>query len=186
MSHREEKYKSWLENAEACNDDFNAFAGKGVLIMIQDGETWKRRHFEKANHNLDFAALVAGLHGNVIKERFRNKTFYDWVTVAYYYAVYHSALAMVSGAGFRSKSHLSTLCAVIKHYYHDDRRLEKKHIETLRKMEKANIEQFIESQNLRERASYGVSTIFEERLALMARNDAIEFVNKAKEILKQV
>jgi uncharacterized protein (UPF0332 family) len=184
MNYREERYKAWLENAQACKNDFEDFLRKGILIKIQDGDVWKKRHMEKANHNLDFAALITELHKNIIKERFPRKSFYDWVTVAYYYAIYHAALALVSASGLKSKSHLATLCGVIKCYYHEDKVLERKHVETLGKIERTNIEQFIESQDLRERASYGVSTSFEERLAIIARKDSVEFVNKVKEILK--
>ncbi len=85
MSYREEKYKSWLENIQDCNNGFNNFIRKGTVIKIEDGETWKRRYLEKANHNLDFAALITELHETIIKERFPKQTFYDWVTIAYYY-----------------------------------------------------------------------------------------------------
>ena len=136
MSYREERYQSWLENADACNKDFEDFVNKGFLIRIQDGEAWKRRHLEKSDHNLDFAALITEIHGSTIKERFQRKTFYDWVTVAYYYAIYHAALALVSTAGFKSKTHLATLCATIKYYYHEDRKLERKHLDTLGRIEK--------------------------------------------------
>jgi uncharacterized protein (UPF0332 family) len=185
MRFREGKYSIWLEDPKECDSDFQEFLQKGALIPIHDGEVWKKRHLEKADHNLDFASLVSDLHRTAIKERLPGKTFYDWVTVSYYYAVYHAALALVSLAGFKSKSHMATLCGVIRFYYHKDRMLERKHLETLSLMEKANIEQFVESQSLRERASYGVSVSFEERLSLMARKDAIEFVNKVKEILKE-
>ena len=185
MSYRGEKYGVWLEVLKECDNDFKSFLQKGMLIPIHDGEVWKKRHLEKADHNLDFASLVSDLHKTFIKERLPGKTFYDWATISYYYAVYHAALALVSQAGLRSKSHMGTLCSVIKFYYHKDRALEKKHLEMLSRMERTNIEQFVESQSLRERASYGVSVFFEERLASMARKDAIEFVNKAKEILAE-
>jgi uncharacterized protein (UPF0332 family) len=183
MSYREEKYRLWLRCPGICNRDFGGFARKGLLVVTGNAETWSRRYLEKANHNLDFAFLVTELHEAVIKERFPGQTFYDWVTIACYYAIYHAALALVSRAGFKSRSHLATLCGVMKHYYHAERRLEKKHVEILGRLDKSNIEQFIESQGLRERASYGVSVNFGERLAAVAREDAIEFVNKAKEIL---
>jgi len=185
MSWREERSESWIGSEQECGRDFEEFLRKGILLKIPDGETWKKRHMEKADHNLDFSALVSELHESIIKERFPGKTFYDWATSAYYYAIYHAALALLSRAGFKSKSHQATLCGVIKFYYHRDRQLEKRHVEALRRIEKANIEQFIESQNLRERASYGVSVTFEERLASLARRDAMEFVNKAKEILEK-
>lgn len=127
--------------------------------------------------------MVTDLHKTLIKERFPNQTFYDWVTIAYYYAVYHTALALISNIGFKSKSHLATLCGIVNYYYHKNRELEKKHIEILSRIEKTNIEQFVETQNLRERASYGVSINFEERLSEIAKKDAVEFINRAKEIL---
>ncbi len=124
------------------------------------------------------------LHKTLIKERFPKNTFYDWVTISYYYAIYHASLALLANAGFKSKSHLATLCGVINYYYHHDRKLEKKHLDVLGQLEKKNIEEFVETQGLRERASYGVSTKFEESLAEIAKTDAVDFVNKAKEILK--
>lgn len=78
---------------------------------------------------------------------------------------------------------MATLCGVILHYYHKNRLLEKKHVEMLGQVDRETIGCFIEAQGLRERASYGVSVSFEARLAALARNDAIEFVGKAKGIV---
>ena len=68
-------------------------------------------------------------------------------------------------------------------FSNDIRGLERKHLEILSALEKTNVEQFVEAQGLRERASYGASTNFEARLAEIAKTDSIEFVNKVKEIL---
>lgn len=183
MRYREEKYKVWLENKEICRNDFKNFIKKEIIVKINDRELLIRRYLEKADHNLDFAALITEFHKTIIKQRLPGQTFYDWVTIAYYYAIYHAALALMSNIGFKSKSHLATLCGIISYYYHKDKGLDKKYVEILREIERPNIEQFVETQGLRERASYGVSTSFEERLALIAKKDAIEFVNKVKEIL---
>lgn len=182
MTYREVMYRRWLKSRQDCRSDFRNFARKGVILKT-DGKVWRGRYLEKANHNLDFANLVAELHKNTIKERFPQQTFYDWAAIAYYYAIYHAALALLANAGFKSRSHLATLCGIIGHYYHKDRGLEKRHVEILSRIEEANIEQFAEVQGLRERASYGVSIHFEERLAAIAKADAVEFVNKVKEIL---
>ena len=179
MSYREEKYKIWLESRNECDNNFKLFIKKGIIIKITDRTSWTKRYLEKAEHNLDFAALVTDFHKDVIKQ-----TFYDWVTIAYYYAVYHAALALIANIGFKSKSHLATLCGIIIHYYHKNKNLDEKYIEILRQIEKRNIEQFVETQDLRERASYGVSTDFEKGLALIAKKDAIEFINKTREILQ--
>lgn len=185
MSYRERKYRIWLGSSRKSNADFRGFVSKDIIMRIRDGKTWVKRYLEKADHNLDFAVFVTELHKTMIKERFPNQTFYDWITVAYYYAVYHAALALIANLDFKSKSHLATLCGIINYYYHKRRGLERRHVEILGKIEKDNIEQFLETQGLRERASYGVSLRFEERLARMARTDAVEFINRVKEILEE-
>lgn len=184
MSFREEQYEKWLRNEDECRKHFASVLKKGVVSELSDPESWSRRHLGKANHNLDFATLISSVHDTIVKEKFPEQTFHDWTTTAYYYAIYHAALALLAHAGYKSKSHMETLCGIILHYHHGSKVLEKRHIEILRRIDKENIEQFIEAQNLRERASYGVSVSFEERLSAMARNDAIEFVEKVKEILE--
>ncbi len=183
MRYREEKYKSWLEDKAKCAADFRNFLLEKSILKIEDGAIWKSRYLEKANHNLDFAGLILDMHKNTIKEKFQNQTFFDWAVIAYYYAIYHAALALLANSGFKSKSHLVTLCGIINFYFHKEKSLERKHVEILSALEKINVEQFVEAQGLRERASYGVSTNFEERLAEIAKRDSIEFVNKVKEIL---
>jgi len=184
MSFRKEKYEGWIEDADECKRHFEFIVKKGVITRLEDPQTWSKRHLEKADHNLDFATLINDVHKTIIKERFPDKTFHDWTTIAYYYSIYHAALALLAQAGYKSKSHMATLCGVILHYYHNERTLEKKHIDILKKIDKENIDQFIEAQSLRERASYGVSVSFEERLSAMAKKDAIDFVEKSKEILE--
>jgi len=186
MTFRREKYERWIEDAEECKKYFEFILKKNVITKLEDSQTWSRRHLEKANHNLDFATLINDVHQTIIRERFSDKTFYDWITIAYYYSIYHAALALLAESGYKSKSHMATLCGVILHYYHNDKVLEKKHIVILKKINKENIDQFIEAQSLRERASYGVSVSFEERLSAIAKKDAIDFVEKSKEILERV
>lgn len=183
MSYREKKYKSWMKNKKRCRKDFKNFIKKEIIVKTKSRKSWSKRYLKKADHNLDFATLITELHKNIIKQRLPGQTFYDWVTIAYYYAIYHAALALIANVGFKSKSHLATLCGVISYYYHKDKSLDKKYLEILRQIEKDNIEQFIETRSLRERASYGVSTSFEQRLASIAKKDAVGFVNKVKEIL---
>jgi len=184
MTYRKNKYEEWVEKPERCKTDFEAFVKKRVVSEINESSVWMNRHMEKANHNLDFAGLVQEFHKTGIKERFPGQTFYDWATIGYYYAIYHAGLALLAHAGYKSKSHMATLCGIILYYYHKNKSLEKRHIEILGSIDKENVEQFIEAQGLRERASYGVSVSFEERLCDLAKGKSVDFVNKAKELLK--
>lgn len=181
--YKEKKIKEWLEKPDIAKKELKNFIQKKLIIKIED-KKWVNRHLEKSDHNLDFATLINDLHENIIKEKFPKRTFYDWVTISYYYAVYHAALALLANLNYKSKSHLATLCGIIVYYYHKTKLLEKEHIEILNKISKTNIEQFIETQNLRERASYGTSTHFERSLANLAKEDAVKFVNRIKEIIQ--
>ena len=65
---------------------------------------------------------------NELKELF-DENFYDWTINIYYYAVYHSSLALVSLLSYKSKSHMATLCFIIHHYYHNRNKLKEEHID---------------------------------------------------------
>ena len=131
MRFREEKYQKWIENAGECRIHFESVVYKGVVSEISDTKTWSRRHLEKANHNLDFATLISDIHGTIVKEKFPKQTFHDWAAIAHYYAIYHAALALLAHAGYKSKSHMATLCGIILHYHHKNKVLDKRHIEIL-------------------------------------------------------
>ena len=153
MSFREGKYEKWMIDAEECRKYFEAAMKKNIIIEISNSEDWSKRHIEKSIHNMDFSNLIDSIHDTIIKEKFPKKSFYDWITIAYYYAIYHAALALLAQIGYKSKSHMATLCGIILHYYHKNKFLEKKHIEILKQIDKETVEKFIEAQKLRERAS---------------------------------
>ncbi len=82
MNFREKQYEKWLNNADECKNYFENVLEKGIVLEISDPKSWRKRHLEKSNHNLDFATLIKDIHGTIIKERFRKQTFYDWATIA--------------------------------------------------------------------------------------------------------
>ncbi len=174
-------WKRWLADSRLCKKWFDGYVERGVLRKSRLG---KELYLEKARHNLDFANWVKEKHKDELPELFGEERFYDWTVNAYYYAIYHAALALISVEGFSSKSHAATLCAVIWFFCHKRKMLEKKDIELIREsIDREDIEKITITKGLRERASYDVSVSFELVLVEKARENAVGFLSKVKEIL---
>ena len=176
-------WKVWLNDKKECEIWLKRYTNKKVLIKSHDES---KLHLKKTEHNLNFANWLFDRHRDSIQEFFGDEKFYDWVVSIYYYAVYHSALALVSNKKHKSISHSASLCFLIYYYYHK-KQLEKEDIEiAANSLNREDIETIGIAKELRERASYNVHEIFEEKLADNARREALNFINKVKAILNKI
>lgn len=172
----------WLNNKKECKSWLDNYFKKRIL---RKSLAESKLYLKKSNHNLIFANWITEKHENEIPELFGNETFYDWVISMYYYAVYHAALALVSKQGYESKNHSATLCFLIFYNYHLEKSLDEEDVELIASsLNKEDIEIIGTSKELREKASYDVHEIFEKRLAQQAKEQAVGFVNKIKELLE--
>ncbi len=105
-----------IENREYCEKAFQRFL-KNKIIKKDEAKLF-RKYFGKSINNMEFANFILEEHNFSIKEKLSNKSFYDWCITIYYYSLYHSAMALVSKAGFESKNHLATITALTLFYYH--------------------------------------------------------------------
>lgn len=170
-------WKIWLRDKEECKLWLNKYIQKRVLRRSLNESML---HLRKTDHNLNFANWAFEKHKEKF-EIFKEETFYDWIISIYYYAIYHSALALVSKEGYKSKSHSATLCFLIYHHYHLEKALNKEDVELVASsLSKEDIETVGTSKELRERACYDVHELFEQRLANQIRENAIDFANKIK------
>ncbi len=178
---KREDWVDWLGDKAKCDLDFELYERRKKLVFRPTGD-WVTRYVRKSDHNLDFANFTLKFQDEGF---FGTERFYDWAITAFYYSIYHSALALLAKANLKSNDHTATLCAMTKLYYHKDRKLTQKEIGTLAgaNIGEDELQKFIEAKGLRERASYDASAIFEKSMAELARRDAISFVNKAKDIL---
>ena len=104
----------------------------------------------------------------------------------YYYAIYHAALALMSKEGYTSKSHAATLSFLIYHHYHLQKALDKEEVELIASsLAREDIEAMGFSKELREKACYDIHQQFEKGLAEQIREQAVEFANKIKILLKE-
>ena len=145
-----------------------------------------KKYLNKAISNLELANFLLEEHNFSIKEKLPNRNYYDWCITIYYYSIYHTSLALLARLGYTSNSHLATLTAITLFYYHKDNILNKKDIGFLLEritLDKNEIDFVIESKGLRERACYGVDESFNISIAKMLQKEAVDFINKIKELL---
>ena len=117
---------------------------------------------EKELHEADFDAksAVASISENNFK----------WATVQAYYAMFHTAKALVLSKGYREKSHACLLVA-LKTLFVDAALLESKHFTNFR-----------DCMDLRHDADYGL--VYSESSARNAAEWATEFLKEARKIIK--
>ncbi len=176
-------WRVWIKDRKECKNWLKSYLRRGVLRKTGDES---RLYLRKANHNLNFANWVFEKHKDEIPKIFRDETFYDWIISIYYYAVYHSALALISKERHSSKSHSASLCFLIYYNYHLQKALDKEDIEIIaNSLDKEDIETIGDSKELRERASYDVHELFEKKLAEQAREKAVNFINKIRVLLQE-
>ncbi|MFH2028660.1 MAG: HEPN domain-containing protein [Nanoarchaeota archaeon] len=172
-------WKKWVSDKKDCKIWLDHYLDKKMLIKRKKED---KLFFAKSEHNLNFANWVVSKQPE-LKGLF-NDSFYDWAVSGYYYAVYHSALALISMKGYESRSHMATLCFIIYHYYHWKKILEEQHLEVISgSIDKEDIQSIARSKSLRERASYNVEESFERNIADDLRNDAVHFIQKVRSIL---
>lgn len=179
------RWQIWLENKRVLNKDFKSHKKKRLIRKIDSAPRLSKIHLNKAFHNLDFANFTLG-NQDKINKRVKDENYHDWVIVISYYAMYHSAIALIYKIGYKASTHLTTICVLCKECL--GKTLEKKDIERISNILELNEEEIKEigrAKERRERASYSGSVSFEKHLAEMTLDDARKFINKIADILEE-
>lgn len=180
------KWQSWLTNRKGLNRDFKRYLNAGLIRKITPSQRLMRIHIDKSFHNIDFANFTL-INQDRINRRLEEENYFDWVIIISYYAMYHSALALLYQCGYKTSTHLATICALCKECL--GRTLRKKDIENLAGILELSGEEIREigrAKERREKASYSGSISFERHLAQMTIDDARKFVNKIADILEDL
>ncbi|MBU4245665.1 MAG: DNA-binding protein [Nanoarchaeota archaeon] len=164
--------KLWLENKDALERSYRHYLDAGIIQKIPASENLVKAHMEKSDHNIEFAY-------SLIKE---NK-FPDWAITGFYYALYHSSLALLAKKGFASKDHTATVCFLIKHYVE----FSKEEIELYDglSLTRNEIQIYTDIKSERQKASYSTKLLFDIEHIKQLREKAIHFINKAKSMLER-
>ena len=173
---RKPDWKHWLDNKEDCHYWLSSYLTKKVLRKSRDLSLF---HLRKAEHNFRLAQWLEEKHGSEVI--FKEEQYYDWVITIYYYAVYHAAQALMSKEGLESKSHAATLCFLLYHHYHREKKFEPEEIALLAfSLERNEIEYVGMSKELREKASYDIHAIFEQKVAKQVKEQTAQFITKIR------
>ena len=138
-------------------------------------------HVRKADHNLVVMTDLSELGHE------------DWTVIAAYYAMYQSALAILTKIGLESKEHATT-AAVLEYFFgkrisrgliekFDELKGEKDKIGSIM-MEEKYIDHLWKVKRARETAQYGISIECEATEVVM--NNAREFASKVKLVVSEL
>ena len=171
---KREIWDIWMENKERRTKDLQKALRTKKIKKETEVKILVDGHIEKANHNLKF-----------VKQTLKLEEFNDWAIVSSYYAIYHASLALCALKGYSTKDHLVTLLILIDEFY--EKGLGEEEIKTLgmTTFEKEEVLYYVQAKEKRTKASYSTQKIFDKTEAENVREKAIEFVNKAKEIIDE-
>jgi uncharacterized protein (UPF0332 family) len=155
-----------------------------LIKKISSSARLSTTHLNKAFHNLDFANFTLNNQESIHK-RVGDETYFDWVIVISYYAMYHAAMSLLYKVGYKASTHLATICVLCKECV--GKTLDKTDIERIShvlELREEEIKDIGRAKKRREKASYSGSVYFEKNLAEMTIGDARKFINKIADILE--
>ncbi|MBI2548346.1 DNA-binding protein [Candidatus Woesearchaeota archaeon] len=157
--------KKYLEN------ELNFFIRKKHIKRIPENKELVNSHLKKARHNIEFYKLNKEHH-----------KFNDWLIVTLYYALYHSALALITNKRFSSKNHYATILILVKEYP-----LTKDEAKLLNELSinKDDAELYTQLKDDRHDASYATNIKFNQKTIDNYENKVLDFINKTEELIQR-
>ncbi len=146
------------------------FISKKHIRKISSNPELLESHLKKSRHNLEFYKLNKNRH-----------TFNDWLIVTLYYALYHSALALITNKKYSSKNHYATILILIKEYA-----ITKEEAKLLSELSisKEDAELYTQLKDDRHDASYATNIKFDNKTIADYENKVLDFINKTEEIIQ--
>jgi uncharacterized protein (UPF0332 family) len=160
-----------FSDEEYLKKEIDFFTDKKHIKSINDNPELVSSHLKKARHNLEFYKLNKS-----------NTKFNDWLIVTLYYALYHSALALITNKRYSSKNHYATILILIKEYpiTKDEANL----IDEM-SINKEDAELYTNLKDDRHDASYKTSIKFDRGRVGDYEDKVIDFINKTEELISK-
>ena len=160
---------------------------EGQIVRDKTMVALSRRYLEKAKNNLVTMRILFELNDKKKKELLKIPLDYDsneWVVICGYYAMYTSALALLSKIGFRSKNHSATLF-LLEEYFVKKKHLDERDLLLIKNafFQKEEIEKLSDARQKREIAQYSITKETTKNIAEKIKEEAYAFVNKCEELL---
>ncbi len=155
---------------EYLKSEIAFFLSKKHIKIIARNPELVSSHLEKARHNQEFYQLNK-----------KHDKFNDWLVVTLYYALYHSALALITNKNYSSKNHYATILILIKEYS-----ITKEEAQLLNELSinKEDAELYTQLKEDRHDASYATNIKFNNQIIRIYESKVNEFINKAQEMLQ--
>jgi uncharacterized protein (UPF0332 family) len=147
------------------------FIKKKQIKLIPENKELVEAHIKKARHNLEFYKL------NKQYDKFN-----DWLIVALYYSLYHSALALIVNKKYSSKNHYATIIILIKEYG-----ITKDEAKLLNELSinKEDAELYTNLKDDRHNASYSTGIRFNQKTIKEYEDKILNFINKTEELIQK-
>jgi len=165
MGHLENKLEWCIKKAKKEGEKH-----RGLKKTKPDMERAKE-HIAKANHNL--RAMLYFIKGN----------FTDWSVNACFYSMYHCLLAILAKHGYESRNQECTFAAVEYLIKNKKVNLDINWLRKISSFDKKQTEE--EIIQLREEFQYGTETILNQKKVKKLMEDAKEFIEVVREVLKE-
>lgn len=151
------------------------------------------RYLERAEKNLEFMSIISELSKNkeiqkILKlpENYSND---EWIIIISYYAMYHSALALLAKIGYKSDTHTATIFALEK-FFVEKELIGQEYLamfkHTKDQLNKQDIDNLSKGKENREIAQYNVTESINRTIAEASMKNAYEFVNKVRSIIENL
>lgn len=151
------------------------------LRISKSNDSLSKGHLSKADHNL------------IVMTDLNKLGHEDWTVVTAYYAMYHSALALLAKIGLESKDHATT-AAILEYFFGEQiskgligkfnqLKERKDKIEAVM-IEEKYIDYLWKVKRARETVQYGVSISYKEKDVIV--NNARAFVSKIKLVISEL
>lgn len=161
---------------------------KDILIKaLKRAKGERGLRVSKPNNNLSDGHIKKADHNLIVMTDLSKLGHEDWVAISAYYAMYHSASALLAKIGLESKEHAATV-AVLEYFFLEQ--LSKDMIEKFNELKERKdkieaitinekyIDYLWKIKRARETAQYGISINYRETDAVM--KNAREFASKIK------
>ena len=120
-----------MKRVDLLKKKISNYLKKKQLIQDEEYTRLNKPYIARARKNFTTANMLMKISGEdklkMVLKLGSDYEMYDWVIIVSYYAMYTSALALLSKLGFKSKSHAATLAILEYYYVHKEKGLELKH-----------------------------------------------------------
>ena len=168
--------------------EINQLIRQGYISKDDSVRNLSRKYLQKARNNLITMSLLSEVNANKkVRDLLKIPQDYssdEWVVITGYYAMYSSALALISKIGYKSKNHTATIL-LLEEFFIKKKLISKEDLTILKNaiFQKSEIERLSEARHKREIAQYSVTKQTTKEIAENIKKDAYDFANKVELII---